>query len=565
MAEDAAMLGVRVVKGIGPLLGVVVVAGPLALLQAEPPTDSKITIENKLKVQAAMLQARDLLREGNAARAVEVLEGELSRIDGHRPYLMLLRDAYRSHVTALFLINQPALAQKYLERLRILDPQLADELGKKPAGSAISATGFGKNEPLYASQPIKARGVSAERFDDPFDKANQLPASAPVRGGAPSKTGSAQAADLLAQAELRFNERRYGEARLLFQQAHQLDPALVEPCKERWAYCKLFHAVEQLKNPNLTVAACQELDQEIRSAMALAPRLNTTSLRLLAQVAQRQQTLSSAGGNALGGPLLEMSVHHLPNQIQGWQVAETAYFRIFHNQHRGLVEQAATIAERTRVEVLHKWFDGEGEAWRNKCDIYLHATADAYTRATGVPGHSPGHSRIESDIRSGTVVKRRMELRCDHPDLLTAVLPHEVTHMVLAGQFGSHAVPRWVDEGVAVLSEPPHKVEQQRRNLGRVLKQREQIPLRKLMEQDDFPSSRQLTAFFAQSVTLVEFLMGLRGPVVFSQFVRDALSSGYENALRRHYQINDYADLQTRLDRHLQASNSSQLPAFAGR
>ena len=45
-------------------------------------------------------------------------------------------------------------------------------------------------------------------------------------------------------------------------------------------------------------------------------------------------------------------------------------------------------------------------------------------------------------------------LRADHPQLLTAILPHEVTHVVLADLFTLQQIPRWADEGMAVLAEP---------------------------------------------------------------------------------------------------------------
>ena len=45
------------------------------------------------------------------------------------------------------------------------------------------------------------------------------------------------------------------------------------------------------------------------------------------------------------------------------------------------------------------------------------------------------------------------------------MLPHEATHVVLAGQFGDQPVPRWADEGMAVLTEPRDKIDRHLRNL----------------------------------------------------------------------------------------------------
>jgi hypothetical protein len=227
-------------------------------------------------------------------------------------------------------------------------------------------------------------------------------------------------------------------------------------------------------------------------------------------------------------------------------VAETNNFRIFHNQPRAFVEKAARVAERTRAEMQRKWFGSAGEAWQPKCDLLLYGTAVDYSRVTGVPTASPGHSRIESDPGTGRVIGRRMELHLENASLLEAILPHETTHVVLAGQFGPYQVPRWADEGVAVLTEPAAKVEQHRRNLIKAHQDGQLFAVKELMQLQDYPQARRIAAFYAQSVSLVDYLTRLKGPVVFTEFLRDGVRLGYETALRKHYGLQDFGDLQTR-------------------
>jgi hypothetical protein len=50
------------------------------------------------------------------------------------------------------------------------------------------------------------------------------------------------------------------------------------------------------------------------------------------------------------------------------------------------------------------------------------------------------------------VASQSMEINGETKQLLNSVLPHEITHTVLAYHFG-RAVPRWADEGGSVLSE----------------------------------------------------------------------------------------------------------------
>src|SRR5262249_53792010 len=84
-------------------------------------------IENTLAVQKAVLQARDHLLQAEPKKAVDVLEANLTRINGDRKYLALLRDAYRSYLKDPSLVNQPALADVYHKRLKILEDHEAQQ------------------------------------------------------------------------------------------------------------------------------------------------------------------------------------------------------------------------------------------------------------------------------------------------------------------------------------------------------------------------------------------------------------------------------------------------------
>ena len=78
-------------------------------------------------------------------------------------------------------------------------------------------------------------------------------------------------------------------------------------------------------------------------------------------------------------------------------------------------------------------------------------------------------------------------MRLDSFGMMDAVLPHETTHVVLAGQFGSLPVPRWADEGIAVLTEPPAKVAQHRQNLLRCHQEGMLFGLKELMVLENYP------------------------------------------------------------------------------
>jgi hypothetical protein len=228
-----------------------------------------------------------------------------------------------------------------------------------------------------------------------------------------------------------------------------------------------------------------------------------------------------------------VTVRHLSRTIDGWSVAETANFRIYYTDSSEFADQAARVAERTRSAASRKWLGDNVEDNGPRCDVYLYATGEDYSKATGVSPRSPGHTTIRGD--EGHIVSRRIDLRCDDPNLLAAVLPHEVTHVVVAGRLGSLPVPPWANEGMAVLTEPRSYVERHLRDLPRYRRDQVLFSSAELIQLQNYPSWRLMGPFYAQSVSLVEFLAAERGPQTFTYFVRAAARDGYEAALKHYY------------------------------
>ncbi len=242
-------------------------------------------------------------------------------------------------------------------------------------------------------------------------------------------------------------------------------------------------------------------------------------------------------------------VRHSPRaEGESWALAETANFRIHHNQSRAVAERAARIAEAVRESAAKKWFGEPAPAWDEPCDIYLYDTAQDYSLATGRPPQVAGHSSFQE--KDGRVVSRRIDLHCDNPNVFIGVLPHETTHVVLAGRFGAHRLPHWADEGMAVLSEPRDRVALHLNNLPRHRQDDELFPVAELMQMDDYPDVRRIGPFYAESVSLVSFLSAEKGPKAFARFLRDGLEDGYESALKKDYDIKDFDDLQERWQRY---------------
>jgi hypothetical protein len=227
-----------------------------------------------------------------------------------------------------------------------------------------------------------------------------------------------------------------------------------------------------------------------------------------------------------------VAVRHL-DDCQGWHVTVTANFRLFHASPRDLAEKAIRTAERTRAALLRKWFGAAGDDWLPRCDICLYPSADEFARQTGVPPHVAGFTNVR--VEHGRPVVRRIELNGAVPDLVAAVLPHEVTHAVVAGRFGDENLPQWANEGMAVLAEPRAKIDGHLRQLPHLRDEEELFPTADLLRLQGYPAPHRVGAFYAQSVSLVEFLSRQKGPRTFTRFLRDGLEDGFATALDRYY------------------------------
>ena len=224
--------------------------------------------------------------------------------------------------------------------------------------------------------------------------------------------------------------------------------------------------------------------------------------------------------------------HHLPPDSGGWSVTQTRNFSIHHRVSADLAQRVARASEQARTAAFLRWFGEVRPPWQPRCEIYIYPSAASFHRATGVPETVPAVSTTRCD--AGRVLSRRIELCHAAAHLLDAILPHEVTHIVLADHFGG-SLPPWANEGIAVLVEPRARVQLHLRNLPYYRQQERLFSVGRLIQFRGYPSTQQMGPFYAQSASLVEFLMRQKGPESLVQFLRDAPSVGYETAIRRHY------------------------------
>jgi tetratricopeptide (TPR) repeat protein len=481
---------------------------------------------NQLAVQAALEEGLAHLQRGHYREAVTALEKRIAWIDGNQRYLMALRDAYAGLVRQLRKAGQHTEAQKYQGFLAILEPST---YGDRPASAPASTTPATMPRAATPQPPEKAPAATTPgnpagivgrgkvEQDDPFDASNK----------AEERISTGAAKELLDRAEREFSARHYESACKLYAEADRAEPGAVASCLGHWAYCRLFCVAQTLNQTDGEVHQVEELKREVETALRMAPRLDGFASRLLERIKDVSE------------PTVE--VKHTSRQGTGWAKAETEHLLVYHTLSEQEAEKAIRIAEATRRAMTRKWFGEAAGAWSPRCVVYLHPTVKGYTAATGAAAYSPGHSTISLD--QGRVVQRRVDLRCDDSAMLTATLPHEMTHIVLAGHFGRHLVPRWADEGMAVLSETRERIDLLLGKLSAYRNEGTLFHVGEMMRMEDYPAARRIGPFYAQAVSVVEFLCKKKDAQTFSRFLREGLDGGYEAALERHYGYRGFAEL----------------------
>jgi hypothetical protein len=232
-------------------------------------------------------------------------------------------------------------------------------------------------------------------------------------------------------------------------------------------------------------------------------------------------------------------------ESQGWLVQETASFRVFCRADFAGGQRLPSACEALRRQLQETWFAEAAPEWSPRCDIVLHPTVAGYVRELG-PGSRQSSGCATIEIDKGRVVKRRVDVRADADDWMTTALPHELTHIVLADKFATQQIPRWADEGIAILSEPAVRQGIRRSAMQRALARAPRYAAGELLALRDYPAGDRRDAFYGQSASLVAYLIERDSPARFIEFLQLGQKQGYERALQEVYDIRSMADLDSR-------------------
>jgi hypothetical protein len=202
-----------------------------------------------------------------------------------------------------------------------------------------------------------------------------------------------------------------------------------------------------------------------------------------------------------------------------------------------IAKRVGEWAEYYRKEKAKQWLGVEMPNWPQPCPLKVKVSYNGSGGATSFV------------FDRGRILSMQMEIEGTLERLIASVLPHEVTHTVLAHHF-KQPVPRWADEGGSVLSED----DQERNRHDQLVRQilntpGRAIPLKRLFTLTQYP--RDVMVLYAEGYSVTNFLVGKSNRGAFLNFIADGMQGGWDQAVQRHYHYRNVDDLEQAWVQHL--------------
>lgn len=179
--------------------------------------------------------------------------------------------------------------------------------------------------------------------------------------------------------------------------------------------------------------------------------------------------------------------------------------------------------------------------WDKRVKVYLFPNRQSYINATGMSSWSEGMA----DYTEKKIVSYVWSV-----GFLDTLLPHEIAHLIFRDFIGFKGeAPLWLDEGVAQWMEP-EKREYVFLEMAQIIEDEKNIPLDRLtlMDTRDETDNEVIYIFYAESASLVGFLIKKFGSKQFAEFcrqlrdgksLRTALTFAYPKDIRSLNQLQE--------------------------
>ncbi len=219
-------------------------------------------------------------------------------------------------------------------------------------------------------------------------------------------------------------------------------------------------------------------------------------------------------------------------------MVQSPNFRVYARNAQ-LANEVARSAEESRKKLATHWLGKELPNWPEPCPIAVNDGPS--TPASGVTKYT---------LVGGGVVDFNMSVSGTPERIMDSVLPHEITHTVMASHFAAlgKPVPRWADEGACTTVE--HQSERSKHDimLVRYIHEGRGIPFQTLFSLKDYPSD--MMPLYAQGYSLSCFLISQGGPLHFIKFLERGMETeNWAGATDEFYQYPKLGKLQSAWNR----------------
>lgn len=192
----------------------------------------------------------------------------------------------------------------------------------------------------------------------------------------------------------------------------------------------------------------------------------------------------------------------------------------------------AEQAEEYRVQLANLWLGAPLKRWAEPCKVTV--VEGSNVAAAGETVYT---------FSRGEVFDWNMNVHGTRARILDSVLPHEITHTILASYLRAPA-PRWIDEGMATSVEADSERMSYRKMLVSFLYDRRGISFNDMVSMKDYP--QDLTPFYSQSFSVCEYLILIGGHKRLVKFAKYGMERRDWNlALKEFYDCESLGALQT--------------------
>ena len=193
------------------------------------------------------------------------------------------------------------------------------------------------------------------------------------------------------------------------------------------------------------------------------------------------------------------------SKAQSWQTFETDNFVIWHASTLD-GQMLGQQLESHRDRLAQKWLgESHQDTWATKCQVVFHSHERSYVQHVGQGSEATsGSSLVDRNARK--ISLRRIDVRTDRAGWLGGTICHELTHVILSDRFDNDTLPRWADEGMAILADTEAKQAAHGESLENALVTRSSFRLVELMQLGDYPAADRWGTFYGQSALLVRYL-----------------------------------------------------------